>query len=136
MKKLYEMKTVKKDDHRLFTYEDGKKTPIPDDGVVYVYLSKAGMLKATDWPDIAGSVEGKFIVTDEIQEDKGSPVVNGNAYKIYGIGEDEAGKFVEISAEGAKHYISRGEKKVVSHPNQEERTAACKILYEFYSMLI
>ena len=35
MKKLIEMKTIEKDGHHMFTYENGIKTPIPDDGVVF-----------------------------------------------------------------------------------------------------
>ena len=39
MKKLIEMKTIEKDGHHMFTYENGIKTPIPDDGVVFCYLA-------------------------------------------------------------------------------------------------
>ena len=38
MKKLIEMKTVELDGHHMFTYKDGKKTAIPDDGVVFLSL--------------------------------------------------------------------------------------------------
>lgn len=94
------------------------------------------MLKATEREDIAGSVEGKYVVTDEIKCENGSPVVNGTKYNVWGIGEDEKGKYVVISANGEKHYITRGEKTVVSYPNQEKRTADLKVIYEIYSMLV
>ena len=65
MRKLYNLKTVEKDNHTMFTYEDGKKTPIPDDGVVFCYLApeteNGRMLKATEWPDRAGAIDGKFV---------------------------------------------------------------------------
>ena len=38
MKKLIEMKTIEKDGHHMFTYENGIKTPILDDGVAFCYL--------------------------------------------------------------------------------------------------
>ena len=40
MKKLIEMKTIEKDGHHMFTYENGIKTPIPDDGVAFCYLAE------------------------------------------------------------------------------------------------
>lgn len=136
MKKLIVNKTERNEAYHEFTYEDGKKTPIKKDGLVRCYLAASGMLKATERVDIAGSVYGKYVETDEIKCDEGSPVVNGKAYNVWGIGEDEAGKYVVISAEGAKHYVTRGEKTVVSYPNQEKRTADLKVIYEIYSMLI
>ena len=34
MKKLIEMKTVEFDGHHMFTYKDGKKTPIPSESLL------------------------------------------------------------------------------------------------------
>ena len=136
MKKLIVNKTERNEAYHEFTYEDGKKTPIEKDGLVRCYIAESGMLKATERVDIAGSVQGKYVETDEIKCNEGSPVVNGTKYNVWNIGEDEAGKYVVISARGDKHYISRGEKKAVTHPHKEERTADLKVIYEIYSMLI
>ena len=136
MKKLIINKTERNEAYHEYTYEDGKKTPIKKDGLVRCYLSESGMLKATERVDIAGSVQGKYVETDEIKCENGVPVVNGTKYNVWGIGEDEKGKYVVISANGEKHYITRGEKKAVSYPNQEKRTADLKVIYEIYSMLV
>lgn len=93
MKKLIEMKTIEKDGHHIFTYENGIKKPIPDDGVVFCYLAeeteKGRMLKATDFPDRAGAIDGRFVVTDEVEEEQGKPRIKGKNYDVWGIGEDE-----------------------------------------------
>lgn len=136
MKKLIINKTERNEAYHEFTYENGKKTPIEKDGLVRCYLSEGGMLKATERVDIAGSVQGKYVETDEIKCENGSPVVNGTKYNVWGIGEDEAGKYVVISAEGGKHYVTRGEKKAVTYPNKEQRTEDLKIIYAIYEMLI
>lgn len=136
MKKLIINKTERNEAYHEYTYENGKKTPIEKDGLVRCYLAESGMLKATERVDIAGSVQGKYVETDEIKCENGYPVVNGTRYNVWGIGEDEAGKYVVISAEGAKHYVTRGEKTVVTYPNQEKRTADLKVIYAIYEMLI
>lgn len=141
MKKLIVNKTERNEAYHEFTYENGKKTPIEKDGLAKAYrdgVNENGlrMLKATEREDIAGSVDGKYVETDEIKCENGVPVVNGTKYNVWGIGEDEKGKYVVISANGEKHYITRGEKTVVSYPNQEKRTADLKVIYEIYSMLI
>ena len=136
MKKLIINKTERNEAYHEYTYENGKKTPIEKDGLVRCYIAESGMLKATEREDIAGSVEGKYVETDEIKCDEGSPVVNGTKYNVWNIGEDEAGKYVEISARGDKHYITRGEKTVISYPNHEKRTEDLKVIYAIYEMLI
>lgn len=136
MKNLVINKTERNPMYHEYTYKDGKKTPIEKDGLTKAYRAESGMLKATERVDIAGSVDGKYVVTDEIKCENSVPVVNGTRYNVWGIGEDEKGKYVVISANGEKHYITRGEKKVVSYPNQEKRTADLKVIYEIYSMLI
>lgn len=136
MKKLIINKTERNEAYHEYAYADGKKTPIEKDGLVRCYLAASGMLKATERVDIAGSVQGKYVETDEIKCDEGSPVVNGTKYNVWNIGEDEAGKYVVISARGDKHYITRGEKKMVSHPHHEKRTEDLKIIYAIYEMLI
>lgn len=142
MKKLYNLKTVEKDNHTMFTYEDGHKTPIPDDGVVFAYLApeteNGRMLKATEWPDRAGAIDGKFVCTDEITNDHGTPCVDGEGYNIWGIGSDESGDYVITSARGTKFYINakQGAKVVVTHPNQGDKKNAYIELYDIYSMLI
>lgn len=127
MKKLIVTKTVVKDGHHQFTYEDGVKESIQDDGVVYAYKSKNGMLKATDYPDRAGSVDGKFVVTDEIKQIMGKPAIDNVPYDVWGIGED----YVIVSATGDKFYISGN----IKHPNQDAKMKAYKIIHEICSML-
>ena len=132
---LIEAKTVVKDDHRMFTYEDGKRIPIPDDGVVFCYLSKARMLRTTDYPDRAGAIDGKFVVTDEVKDKNGKPCINGKDYSIWGAGEN----FVyRTKAKDQKFYTKeqKGAKVQVSHPNKKDEQAACEILREIYTMLI
>lgn len=132
MKKLIEMKTVVKDGHHMYIYNKGKKTPLPDDGVCYLYLAKGGMLKATEYPDRAGSIEGKFIVTDEITAEKGKPCIGGKPYDVWGIGAD----YVTVSARGDKRYIgSVDSKKVVTHPNSKDEDVVYKLIYDIYKML-
>ena len=137
MRKLIEMKTVAKDAHHMYTYEDGKKTPIPDDGVVFAYLApeteKGRMLKVTEYPDRAGSIDGKFVVTDELKQIMGKPAVDNVPYDIWGIGED----YVIVSARGDKFYIgSSNPKKITTQPNQSKKLKVYKLLHEIYSMLI
>ncbi len=140
MKKLIEMKTIEKDGHHMFTYENGKKTPIPDDGVVFCYLAteteKGRMLKATDFPDRAGSIDGKFVITDEIENGNGKPKIKGTNYDVWGIGEDESGTYVIESARGDKFYIEGGKKVTVSHPNKGRKKEAMELIHEVYKMLV
>ena len=135
MKKLIEMKTIEKDGHHMFTYKDGKKTPIPDDGVVFCYLSKSGMLKTTEWPDRAGAIDGKFVVTDEITNDHGKPCVDGHTYDIFGAGES----FVYLSATRDTPYhtvdIDTPTKKVQVSPNNPRKQNDCELLRQIYMML-
>mgnify|MGYP005905886963 FL=1 len=132
MKKLVEMKTVKKDGHHDYIYKDGKKTPIPDDGVVFAYLSNSGMLKVSEYPDIAGSIHGKFVITDEVTSKIGKPCVNGKPYDVFGIGEN----YVLVSNKGDKFYISANKDgSVVDHPNQRSDYFAYTLLHEIYTML-
>lgn len=137
MKKLIKMQTLVKGGHHMFNYEDGIKGPIPDDGVVFTDLApqnKNGrMLKATEYPDRAGSIDGKFVVTDEITAIDGKPAVDGVAYDVWGIGPD----YVIVSAKGDKFYIgSNNPNKSVSHPNQDKKMKAYKIIHAIYSMLV
>lgn len=136
MKKLIEMKTIELDGHHMFTYKDGKKTPIPDDGVVFCYLSKTGMLKTTEWPDRAGSLDGQFVVTDEITNDHGKPCVNGRTYDIFGAGED----FVYLSSGRDEKYHTKnivgGKQVVITSPNNPSKKADCELLREIYMMMV
>ena len=134
MKKLIEMKTIEKDGHHMFTYENGIKTPIPDDGVAEE-TEKGRMLKATYFPDRAGAIDGSFVVTDEVENGNGKPKINGVKYDVWGIGEDESGTYVIESARGNRFYIRGGEKKFVSHPNKGRKKKAMEIIREIYAML-
>ena len=132
MRMIINAKTTVKDGHHMYIYNKGKKTPLPDDGVCYLYLAKDGMLKATEYPDRAGSVEGKFVVTDEITSKIGKPCIGGKPYDVWGIGED----YVIVSARGDKRYVgSADSKKVVTHPNEKGEYAAYKLIYDIYKML-
>ena len=132
MKKLIEMKTTQADGHHDFIYKDGKKAAISDDGVVFCYLTKSGMLKASEYPDIAGSAFGKFVVTDEVTEKDGKPCIGGKAYDIWGIGEN----YVLISNKGDKFYISsNADGSKVDHPNKRTEYFVYTLLHEIYSML-
>ncbi len=123
----------------MFTYEDGKKTPIPDDGVVYAYLAEetenGRMLKVTEWIDRAGHIDGKFVCTDELTNDNGKPCIDGENYDVWGIGEDAAGKYVIESVRGDKFYISGGKKITVTHPNKGDKKEAMETIYAIYEML-
>ena len=101
MKKLIINKTERNAEYHDFTYKDGHKTPVEKDGLVRCYLAESGMLKATERVDIAGSVSGKYVETDEVKCENGTPVINGKKYNIWGIGEN----YVIVSAVGDKHYI-------------------------------
>jgi len=136
MVKVYEMKTVIKDEHHMFTYENDKKTPIPDDGVVFIYLDDNGLMHATDNPDIAGSVTGKFIVTNEVKAEKGFPVVYGTVYKIHGAGET----YVNLSHDSNEKFHTKpefenGAKKITVPQNTYRKMRDCEILREIYMML-
>ena len=96
------------------------------------YSRNGGMLKATQYADRAGSVHGKFIVTDEVTEKDGKPCIGGKTYDIWGIGEN----YVIVSARGDKRYVgSANAKKVVTHPNEKGEDAAYKLIYDIYKML-
>ena len=137
---LYNLKTVETDGHHMYTYENGKKTPIPDDGVVYAYLAEetenGRMLKVTEWIDRAGHIDGKFVCTDELTNDNGKPCVDGIGYDVWGIGKDAAGKYVIESVRGDKFYIEGGEKVVITHPNKGDKKEAMEIIYKIYKKLI
>ena len=132
MRMIINAKTTVKDGHHMYIYDKGKKTPIPDSGVVYLYINNGGMLKATQYADRAGSVHGKFIVTDEVTSKIGKPCINGKAYDIWGIGEN----YVLISNKGDKFYISsNADGSKVDHPNKRTEYFAYTLLHEIYSML-
>ena len=135
MRKLYEMKTVEKDSHHMFTYEDGRKTPIPDDGVVFCYLTETGMLKTTEWLDRAGSVEGRFVVTDEITSDHGKPRINGHTYDIFGANDE--GVYLTAAKDELFHtYDYRSDKKTVNYsPNNPDKQSELEQLRQIYMML-
>lgn len=140
MKKLIEMKTVEKNGHHMFTYKDGKKTPIPNDDVVFCYLAEetenGRMLKITEFPDRAGAIDGKFVVTDEVENGNGKPRIDGVNYDIWGIGEDDKGVYVIESVRDDRFYIEGGKKAVVTHPNKGDKKEAMTVIHEIYSMLI
>lgn len=132
MKELIINKTERQDAHHDFIYKDGKKIPKEKDNFVYCYLSNSGMLKVSEYPDIAGSVHGKFVITDELTSKIGKPCVNGKPYDVFGIGEN----YVLVSNKGDKFYISANKDgSVVDHPNQRKDCFAYTLLHEIYTML-
>ena len=61
---------------------------IPDDGVVFAYIDKHGILRATEYADRASHYgNGVFLVTDEIKANEGKTEVNGEVYEIFGAGD-------------------------------------------------
>ena len=97
---------------------------------------KGRMLKVTDFPDRAGSIDGKFVITDEIENGNGKPGIKGTNYDVWGIGEDESGTYVIESARGDKFYIEGGKKVTVSHPNKGRKKEAMELIHEIYKMLV
>ena len=88
---MFEVKcnsNVPEQDHHKFTYKEGKKNPIPDDGVCFLYIDKAGLLHASEWEDEASEYgNGKYAVTDECKADDGFPIINGVKVEVWGVGE-------------------------------------------------
>ena len=93
------------------------------------------MLKTTEWPDRAGAIDGKFVVTDEITNDHGKPCVDGCTYDIFGAGEG----FVYLSATRDTPYhtvdIDTPTKKVQVSPNNPRKQNDCELLRQIYMML-
>nr|DAW47669.1 MAG TPA: hypothetical protein [Caudoviricetes sp.] len=132
MKELIINKTERQDAHHDYIYKDGKKIAKEKDNYVFCYLTKSGMLKATEHEDIAGSIEGRYVKTDELSSEKGTPCINGKTYDIWGIGEN----YVLISNKGDKFYISsKADGSKVDHPNQRGDYFAYTLLHEIYTML-
>ena len=131
MRQIIEEKIVMKDAHHSYYYVNGHKIPMPDDGVVYVYLSSTGMLKCTEEYDIAGHVKGKFVMTDEIQSIKGKPAIKGVPYDVFGA--DEISVYVGAKRdEDCRIYLKGNE---VSARNNAAKRAALETLRQFYMML-
>lgn len=138
MMKLVNNKTERDPSYHEFEYVDGKKIPKPKDGLVRFYLAESTengrMLKATTRVDIAGSVDGKYVETDEFPCINGAPEFKGKPMNIWGIGRN----YVITSVNGDKFFIAADEdnKTVVVHHNHEDKKEAYTILHKIYTMLI
>lgn len=140
MVSLVKKKTTRDEGYHDFIYVDGKKVPKEKSAVRYCYLDNPNehnlrMFKVTDREDIAGSVDGIFLITDELDCENGTAVVDGVKYNAWGTVYNG----VIVSADGEQiHYIGPSEdgKTFVSHPHQKERTEAYKKIYRHYNMLI
>lgn len=136
MIRVVEKKTERDPGYHEYIYKEGKKIPKEKDGLVRCYLAPATengrMLKATERVDIAGSVDGKFVETDEVGTIGGAPGFGGEIYNIWGIGEG----YVITSVRGDKFYVgAASDNKVVTQPNQTDKLAAYTKLYEIYKLL-
>ena len=135
MRKIIVNHNVPEMDHHEFIYKEGKKIPKPDDGVVYAYIDEHGLLHATEWMDDASQYgNGVFMETDEIGNDHGVPTVNGKAYRIWGAGSN----YVKISSETREKFYTKvreGAKKIVTHPNSEDKAEAYEILRQIYNAI-
>ena len=72
--------------------------------------------------------------TDEIGNDHGVPTVNGKAYRIWGAGSS----YVRISSETREKFYTKvkdGAKKIVTHPNSEDKAEAYEILRQIYNAI-
>ena len=85
MRKLIINKGERAASHHNYIYEDGKKTEIPDDGVVFLYKDKYGLLHASEWEDIAAESR-KYVMTDEVYAHEGLPFLNNSVYTVWGAG--------------------------------------------------
>lgn len=57
-------------------------------GQVVLYLDKYGIMHATKSRDNAmNNAVGKMMITDEVGNDHGKPVINGVSVEVYGAGE-------------------------------------------------
>lgn len=140
MRTKFNIATVQKDGHHMFTYEKGKKTPIPDDGVVFLYLDGYGLMHATQYADVAGSKTGTFLMTDEIEEQGGLPCINGKTYTIWGATDTYVYQTAN-KREGAESHFKEETKKTakgnsvfVPHGDKKE-LAALELLADLYCEL-
>lgn len=136
MRKRFEIATVQKDAHHTFIYNKGKKTPIPDSGVVFLYLDNVNLMHATKWTDIAGSKKGVFIMTDEVQAKNGLPCINGKTYTIFGATDTYVYQ-TSNKADDAKDHTKaehKGNSVVVPH-GTDKNNAALETLRQLYMML-
>lgn len=127
---------VPEQDHHEFYYKEGKKIPIPDDGVRYMYIDRGGLLHCTKWEDDASQYGGGVYMAVDSAEGiggkNGVPEIDGETYYIWDAGsnwvrtgKDTREKFYTKAKEGAK--------KVVTHPNSEAKAEACEILRQIYN---
>ena len=135
MRKIIVNHNVPDIDHHEFYYVEGKKIPKPETNIVYAYIDEHGLLHATEWMDDASQYgNGVFMETDEIGNDHGVPTVNGKAYRIWGAGSN----YVRISSETREKFYTKvreGAKKIVTHPNSEDKAEAYEILRQIYNAI-
>lgn len=107
-------------DHHDFIYKEGHKIPKPDNGIRYAYLSKSGKLHTTKYEDDASKYgNGVYAETDEIGNDEGKPIVNGNSYEIWGATEN--GVYMTVRKDTVKHTTTAHNGNTITVPRGDKR---------------
>ena len=103
MRELKNVFMKKETSHHNYTYTDGVKIKKENDGFVYIYIDKYGILHVSKHEDIASCYgEGRYIKTDEVEAENGYPKLGENKYKVYGAGKD----YVFTDKNGSKIYTN------------------------------
>lgn len=135
MREIMESDLKRADAHHKYTYSYGKKTHIKDNGIVYLYKDKYGLLHATSWEDTAAEY-GKYIATDEVEEREGLPFINGSVYTIFGAGDGFVYLTKNKSDNSKFHTVSTavGSSIIVPH-GREIKKKSCELLRQMYVLL-
>lgn len=119
-------------DHHEFYYVDGKKVPKPDSGIRYMYIDRGGLLHCSKWEDDASEYGGGvYMAVDDIESDGGVPKIGGETYYIWDAGNSWV-KTAKNTKEKFYTKVKEGAKKIVTHPNSEDKAEACEILRQIY----
>lgn len=136
MREKFNISTVQKDAHHNFIYKDGKKTPIPESKVVFLYLDGYGLMHATKWTDIAGSKTGTFLMTDEVGEQGGLPAINGKTYTIWGATDTYVYMTANKRPGAESHFEEEHKENSVTVPRgKKEKLAGLELLSSLYREL-
>lgn len=134
MRKLIINKGERAASHHNYIYEDGKKTEIPNDGVVFLYKDKYGLLHASEWEDIAAE-SGKYVMTDEVYAHEGLPFLNNSVYTVWGAGPC----YVYLAKTREDKFYTPDkvihDRKVIITKGNEVKKNDCELLRQLYLML-
>ena len=133
----FSIQTVQKDGHHRYVIVNKKKIPLLDDGVVYLYKDKYGLLHATDWTDVAGSKTGEFIMTNEVQEQGGLPAIGGEPFTVWGATETYLYLTANKKKDARKHFKEEtvkedGEIKTIVPRGDKQELAKLELLAGLY----